>query len=308
MKYYLAPLEGITTFVYRNAVHRIFGDGVDKYYTPFFSPNTKRHKSSFAIRGVLPENNEGICLIPQILTNDADDFLKWEKDMTALGYTELNINIGCPSGTVVSKNRGAGFLRYPERIDEFLEKVFEKTKCQVSVKTRLGMSDPEEFDRLLEVYNKYQMEELIIHARTGDEMYSGKPHRDEFDKAARNSRNPVVYNGDIIRATDVDELCHMDMMNGIMIGRGMIADPSLVRQLRGGAKMSADELRDFLKLLRTEYLCYDPDENHTLAKLKEVWTYLQKQFPDYPKETKKLLKSNTLEEYRVCAQQLCRML
>ena len=249
------------------------------------------------MRGILPENNPGIRLIPQILTRDAEDFLKWERDMRAFGYTELNINIGCPSGTVVSKDRGAGFLRHPEKIDAFLCGVFEKTECSVSVKTRLGMDSAEEFDRILEVYNKYPLKELIIHARTGAEVYSGIPHRDIYEAAVKKSRNPVVYNGDIWTVDDAEKIDAAT--DCLMLGRGMVADPALIRKLRGGAPMQAEELTVFLETLEREYLSCDPDPAHTVSRMKEVWTLLQRQFPDHPKEVRQLMKAARLEELRL---------
>lgn len=317
MKYYLAPLEGITTYVYRNAIHEIFGDHFVKYFTPFFAPNTKRHRNSVAMRGILPENNQGIKLVPQILTKDAEDFLKWEHDMRSYGYDELNINIGCPSGTVISKNRGAGFLRVPDKIDEFLYGVFEKTESKVSVKTRLGMDDPEEFCRILEVYNKYPLEELIIHARVGKEMYSGTPHIDMFRYATEHSRNRLVYNGDIFDKGDIEKLCSENdkgnasaadtglLTDTVMLGRGAVANPALARKMEGGAPATKDELTAFFRKLKEDYLANDPDENHTLLKLKEVWAYAKKQFADeYPKEVKALIKAKRLEEFVLCERKL----
>ena len=313
MKYYLAPMEGITTYIYRKAVHDFFGDGVDKYFTPFFSPQTKRHAGSFAIRGILPENNEGIYLVPQMLTDDADDFLRFEKDMLRYGYTELNINVGCPSGTVVSKGRGSGFLQYPQKLDYFLEDVFAKTNARVSVKTRLGMHDPEEFYQLMEIYNKYPMEELIIHARVGEEMYSGHAHRDIYMWAKEHSRNRLVYNGDIFRPGDEnvpvpadisgtdpgradipaprDTVSSKQIEDTVMLGRGMVADPSLIRQLRGGKRAEGDEMKDFMHRLRTDYLRRDPDERHTMEKLKEICAYIR--------TPRSVLKAKHLEELMV---------
>lgn len=285
MRYYLAPMEGITTYVYRKAVHDFFGDGVDKYFTPFFSPQTKRHAGSFAIRGILPENNEGIYLVPQMLTDDAEDFLRFEKDMRRYGYEELNINVGCPSGTVVSKGRGAGFLAYPQKLDHFLENVYEKTNARISVKTRLGMHDTQEFYQLMEIYNKYPMEELIIHARVGDEMYRGKTHREMYAWAKEHSRNRLVYNGDIFKPGDEP------IEDTVMLGRGMIADPSLIRRMSGGSRADRDEMKAFMHRLRDDYLKRDPDERHCMEKLKEICTYFQ------PPKT--VLKAKRLEELMV---------
>ena len=286
MRLYLAPLEGITTHVYRNAVYNIFGNGADKYFTPFFAPQTKRHANSYAIQGILPENNEGIYLVPQILTDEADDFFRFEKDMRDYGYNELNINIGCPSGTVVSKGRGSAFLSNPEKLDHFLEEVYTHTRARVSVKTRLGMHDPDEISHLMDIFNKYPMEELIIHARVGDEMYSGHAHRDYYSWAKVHSKNSLVYNGDIFRKGDEPE-----DEDTLMLGRGMVADPSLIRQLKGGAPASAEEMKTFIGRLKEDYLRRDPDERHCLEKLKEISAYL--------KAPKKAMKAKRLEEFQV---------
>ena len=286
MRLYLAPLEGITTHVYRNAVHDIFGNGADKYFTPFFAPQTKRHANSYAIQGILPENNEGIYLVPQILTDEADDFFRFEKDMRDYGYNELNINIGCPSGTVVSKGRGSAFLSNPEKLDHFLEEVYSHTRARVSVKTRLGMHDPDEIYHLMDIFNKYPMEELIIHARVGDEMYSGHAHRDYYSWAKAHSKNSLVYNGDIFRKGDEPE-----GEDTLMLGRGMVSDPSLIRQLKGGAPASAEEMKTFIRRLKEDYLRRDPDERHCLEKLKEISAYL--------KAPKKAMKAKRLEEFQV---------
>ena len=305
MRLYLAPLEGITTHVYRNAVYNIFGNGADKYFTPFFAPQTKRHANSYAIQGILPENNEGIYLVPQILTDEADDFFRFEKDMRDYGYNELNINIGCPSGTVVSKGRGSAFLSNPEKLDHFLEEVYAHTRAKVSVKTRLGMHDPEEIYHLMDIFNKYPMEELILHARVGDEMYSGHAHRDYYSWAKVHSKNRLVYNGDIFRKGDELDIPVKDTSDTIdavpgatkligdtlMLGRGMVADPSLIRQLNGGAPASAEEMRAFIRRLKEDYLRRDPDERHCLEKLKEISAYL--------KAPKKAMKAKRLEEFQV---------
>lgn len=281
MKLYLAPLEGITTNIYRNAVNEMFG-GIDKYFTPFFSPQTKRHPSSYVMLGILPERNKNLHLVPQMLTDDAEDFLEWEKDMRAYGYEELNLNTGCPSGTVVSKGRGAGFLRYPEKLDHFLEDVFSKTNSKISVKTRLGMHDPEEFYSLLEIFNKYPLEELIIHARVREEMYKGEVHKDIYEWAKNNSKNKLVYNGDVFTKEDMP-----DGEDAVMLGRGMVANPALAK----GTVASNQEKYEFLMRLIRDYIGRDPDEKHCMEKLKEICSYMQ--------APKQVMKAKRLEEFKV---------
>ena len=196
MRLYLAPLEGITGWIFRSAVHECFG-GFDKYFVPFIRPNQMGHFSAREKKDILPEHNEGMYTVPQILTNRPEDFIRTAHKLREYGYEEINLNLGCPSKTVVTKGRGAGFLADPDRLDAFLDEVFEKCAVRISVKTRLGMDEPEEFCYLLEIYNKYPMEELIIHPRVQKDFYKNTPDLKVFAEALAKSRNPVCYNGDI---------------------------------------------------------------------------------------------------------------
>ena len=174
MNLYLAPLEGITGHIYRNALHQCF-DGFDKYFIPFISPNQKGHFSTREKKDVMPEHNQGMYAVPQILTNNVEDFLCTAKKLGDYGYKEVNLNLGCPSRTGVTKGRGAGFLDEPQKLDRFLDKVFEECNLEISIKTRIGMEDPEEFETILPIYNKYPLKELIIHPRVQKEFYKNTP-------------------------------------------------------------------------------------------------------------------------------------
>lgn len=304
MKYYLAPLEGVTGFRFRNTIHECF-DGVDKYYTPFFKAHTKRNMNSKEMNDILPDNNKGIYLVPQILTNNADDFLNFEQDMHDHGYREVNINLGCPSGTVFNKGRGSGMLRDTDKLDELLYYIFTRKTGPVSVKTRLGVSDPEEFYKILEIYNRYEMEELIVHVRVRQEFYKGLPHQDMFVYAMKNSKNPLVYNGDIWCLEDQEELLGLVKKEtgkepaAIMVGRGAVSNPAIFRELRGGALLTDKELADYLLKLQMTYKeAYGSDVN-VLYKMKEIWFYLMRRYPEEAKNYKKILKAKTLEEYRI---------
>ncbi|MCR4806996.1 MAG: tRNA-dihydrouridine synthase family protein [Lachnospiraceae bacterium] len=298
MKYSLAPLEGITTRIYRNAVHDFFGDGIDRYYTPFLVVHEKRAMSSKEIKEVLPENNKGVNLIPQILADEADGFLRIDSALYDFDYREVNLNLGCPSKTVASKGRGSGFLGRLRELDEFLSEIFSGNKCDISIKTRIGESDPDEFEELLEIFNKYPVKDLIIHPRVRYEYYKGRPHRDVFYKAAAKSRNPVSYNGDIQGKADVDEVLSGcgGKLDSVMIGRGMIRDPSLIRQLAGGDCYTKEELKDFLKRLRMDYEQEMSGETPVLQKLKEIWSYMG---ADYDDGVNDLLKCRSLAEYKM---------
>ena len=195
MKYYLAPMEGITGFIYRNTYKKFF-DNIDKYFTPFIVPTSSKSFKTKELRDILPENNKGMNIVPQILTNDSDGFITTARKLQQLGYSEINLNLGCPSGTVVSKNRGSGFLAKREELDKFLDEIYKIDDMKISIKTRIGKDSSEEFYELIKIYNKYPLEELIIHPRTREDFYGNKPNLEVFKDALTLSNSPVCYNGD----------------------------------------------------------------------------------------------------------------
>ena len=304
MKIYLAPLEGITGWIYRNALKECFG-GFDKYFVPFIRPNQMGHFSAREKKDILPEHNKGMRAVPQILTNRADDFLRTAEKLKDFGYEEINLNLGCPSKTVVTKGRGAGFLADPDRLDLFLEEIFGKCPVKISVKTRLGMEDASEFTRLMEIYNQYPIEELIIHPRVQKDFYKNTPDLDTFAEAARTSRNPVCYNGDIFSKQDYEKLISkFPDIDCIMTGRGILKDPSLARRLRGGKGADKAELRRFHDLLYAGY-CEEMSGDRTiLFKMKELWTYLAPLFADSKKYAKKIKKAEKCAVYEQLVDEL----
>ncbi len=304
MQFYLAPLEGITGYIFRNAVNDQFGEYIDKYFTPFFVPCHKRTASRKEEKEIDPNNNSSLYLVPQVLTDVAEDCLKFESRMHAIGYQEININLGCPSGTVSSKGRGAGFLRDPDRLDAFLREVFENKTGKISVKTRLGIEDPEEFKEILSIYNQYPMEELIIHPRVLKEAYKGIPHRDAFLYTLEHSSNPVVYNGDIWTLEDYHGLLkdvadsHLEWKKpAVMLGRGMVGNPALIRELAGGEHVTNKELKDFLRRVTDDYTEAFSGDVSVLHKTKEIWNYMIRNFPGSEKQLKAIKKSKHLPEY-----------
>ena len=224
MNYYLAPMEGITGRIFRNAYHRCFPD-FDKYFTPFITPTDNGKLSPKDYNDIGPEFNEGLYVVPQILTNQEDGFLRTAKAIQALGYKEVNFNLGCPSGTVVAKRRGSGFLAYPMELDEFLYEIFAKTDLKVSIKTRVGKADPAEFEEILGIYNRYPLEELIIHPRVREDYYKGSVRMEAFEEGIAMSKSPVCYNGDIFTVSQEKILEEkFPQLNRVMIGRGVCAN------------------------------------------------------------------------------------
>lgn len=303
MKYYVAPMEGITGYIYRNAHHDLF-PGVDKYFTPFLSPNQNRCFTPREKRDILPENNPGIPLVPQILTNQADYFLKTVEELQGFGYREVNLNLGCPSGTVVSKGKGAGFLEDADKLDAFLEEVFEKTdrgQVRISLKTRLGLEDAEEFEDLLKVYNRYPLEELIIHPRVRSDFYKNQPDVRAFGDALGQSKNPVCYNGDIFTVADYRNLTEQfPDLKALMCGRGILTNPALLSAIAGEKNLTKEELRRFHDRIYQDYRSlFAPDERSVLFKMKELWGYMGDLFFGAQKELKKIKKAQHFPEYEI---------
>ncbi len=311
MKFYAAPMEGITGYVFRNAHHQIF-QGVEQYYTPFITPNQTRMLTSRELNDVLPEHNREIRVIPQILTNKAEDFLWAAGKLRELGYGEVNLNLGCPSATVVTKRRGSGFLEFPRELDRFLEEVcrgLEPMDMKLSVKTRIGKDDPEEFSSLLQIYNRYPLCELIVHPRIQTDFYKNHPRHEVFADAVRESASPVCYNGDIFTEQDHAALCQrFPGLQAVMLGRGLVANPALAEQLEAGTagwegcqekrpRLDAFRLRRFHDAVLSGYRQAIPGDRNVMFKMKELWFYLGCSFANYEKYGKKIRKAQKLSEY-----------
>lgn len=316
MKFYLAPMEGLTGFVFRNAYQKHFGD-IDTYFTPFINNKKMNYKE---IKDILPEHNKGMHVVPQILTNRAEDFLAIAKELGNYGYESVNLNLGCPSGTVVTKHRGAGFLAVPEELDHFLEEIFADCPLRISVKTRIGINDAGEWERILSIYEKYPMEELIIHPRVQKDFYNNTPDMDAFLYAVENSRHTLCYNGDICSVDDYK--AWIQKMEGkgrehgsgstaqhtehMMLGRGILKNPGLVGELMGHAPITKDQFHAFHDDVLKGYLDVMSGERNTLFRMKELWFYFAKYFTEPEKYVKQIKKTQRVAEYRVIVDNLFR--
>jgi len=302
MHVYLAPMEGLTWYVYRNVQLDMFGS-VDKYITPFIVPNQKRSFKTREKKEMDPKNNVGQNVAVQVLVNNPEYVVDTAKVLVPLGVREININLGCPFPTVVTKGKGSGVLKDLDKLDSLLEGVFEglnreKLKIDISVKTRLGVESPEEFVKILEVYNRYPISELTIHPRVMKDYYGNTPNLDMFDYALSNSKAPVCYNGDIYTIGEYRRLAErFPGLETVMIGRGMIANPGLARQIHTGQVVTVEELATYHKrLFRAAREALD-SERDTFFKMKDVWTYLAKSFADSGEYVKKIKKATTEPEY-----------
>lgn len=311
MNYYLAPLEGITGYIFRNTLRDVFG-APDKCFTPFIAPNENRPMNTRERMDVLTEHNVGLHVIPQLLTNRTDYFLSTARELFDMGYEEVNLNLGCPSGTVVAKKRGSGFLSEPEKLEAFLEEIYKKCPMKISIKTRLGMYEPEEFYEILEIYEKFPVSELIIHPRVQKDFYKNKPRMEVFRHAVEKSNLPICYNGDIFSMEDLKAFreAFPDVEN-IMIGRGALMNPAMLRMAKLceqeteplGAP-AAKELRKFHDLLVERYYERMPDDRNVLFKMKELWFYLIQSFEGAEKYGKKIRKAQKLWDYKEAVDRL----
>ena len=306
MKYYLAPMQGITGYIYRNAYNKYFG-GVDKYFTPFIAPAQNKKLSTRDLRDVLPDNNKDITLIPQILTNRSHGFITTCTKLKDLGYNEVNLNLGCPSKTVVSRNRGSGFLALTDELDQFLYEIFENSNMNISVKTRIGRDDPEEIYKLMEIYNKYPIEELIVHPRTQSDFYDNTPNLDMFKYVMSESVNPVCYNGDIFTTSNHNEL--IDQFNDlgkIMLGRGLIVNPGLINNIENDTKIDKEVLKDFHDEIFNTYIEVFEEDRNAMFRMKELWWYMIHIFSNNKKYAKKIKKSQNKADYNEAVSNLFR--
>lgn len=304
MNYYLAPLEGITGFIYRTTYEKYFG-GISKYFSPFITTNQHFAFQNRDKRDILPENNEGLHLIPQVLTNNAEQFVDMLSKIEALGYQEVNLNLGCPSKTVVTKKKGSGFLAYPEELDRFLDEVFYHDRhMEISVKTRIGMEDPEEFYRLLKIYNKYPLKELIIHPRLQSDYYKNVPNMEIFRESMGLSKAPLCYNGDLFTVEDLKSFeAEFPQITNVMLGRGILKAPSLLRELQGEPRDLA-QWHAFLTELCERYEKELSGDRNVLFKMKELWFYLFQSLPDSQKNAKEMRKLKDLQEYRMLVKRI----
>ena len=336
MDIYFAPLEGITGFAYRNVHRQFFGDQIDKYFSPFAAPNYTHHFKTREREDIEPANNEGLRLVPQILTNRAEDFLWAAEEMYAMGYREINLNLGCPMPTVVKKGRGSGQLGDLDALDLFLEQICEGMekiaglldaeitaekkaeinaeknaeentgiKIRFTVKTRIGLESASRAAALLEIYNRYPIAELTVHPRTQRDLYGGKPDLETFSLFLEQSVHPVVYNGDIFSLSDYEKICaRFPECRAVMIGRGLIANPALARELKGGPPLQMEELRLFHDAVYESLRKTLPGQVPLLGKMKELWFYMGRNFTGADRCLKEIKKAKNEIQYRAAVRTL----
>lgn len=301
-------MEGITLFRYRMIHHRMF-PGAAEYYTPFIAPDSKGSFRPKYLRE-LTSDCDSLRVIPQLLVNNAEAFCATAEKLCGLGFGEVNLNIGCPSGTVFSKHKGAGMLTDLASLDAVLDGIYshaEQKGYRVSIKTRMGVHSTEEFPAILECYRKYPISKLIVHARCRDDFYRGEADLGGLASSIGECPFPVVYNGNIAAPEDLEKVSlAAPQIESAMIGRAAVSNPALFRWFKTGEQLRLEELKAFHDELVETWMEDGLCPAFTVERAKTLWTYMQELFPEAKREVKAVLKARNMPDYRIAAETLFR--
>lgn len=310
MKIYQAPLQGSTDFDFRITLAELIG-GIDKYFIPYLSYGKGREIKRSQLRDVFPENNTDLPVVPQVLFSDTDELIDLISILIDYGYQEINLNLGCPYPMVTNKGRGAAWLTKPEVLEQVLNQLFSRDfKVQFTVKMRSGMDDPNDAVRIFEVLNKFPLGEVIFHPRTADQMYNGKANPQIFAEAQKVVKHSLIYNGDICSVDDLLVLKELlPAQDAWMIGRGLLSNPFLARQLKG-EEFSRTEMRRTLELFHQKmferYSMRLDGMGHILTKMTQFWEYFSESFDNPHKALKLVKKSKNLQKYNAAVAEIFR--
>lgn len=299
MRFYFAPLEGLTDSIYRQVHHKYY-PGLDQYYMPFLSPTMHRALTNREARELPLADSVDFPAVPQILTKNAEDFLWAAQVCKDRGYEEVNLNLGCPSGTVVSKGKGSGMLADPDALNRFLDAIFRASPLTISVKTRLGLDSGQEFPRLLEILNRYPISQLTIHPRVRKDFYKAPVRMEWFDYALENCTMPLCFNGNLTTLGQIRDFQKAyPQVDAVMLGRGLIGDPGMLAR-----EFSVDTLEAFHAELLETYIAVFGSPRNAMFRMKENWFYLLRRFQDSEKLGKRLRKTTDAEEFRSITQEI----
>ena len=297
----LAPLKGVTDAIFRNIFDQLYG-GVDWAVAPFISTVSAARIKPKYLRDLLPQNNSGMPIVPQIMSKSAVDFMVMAAALFDMGYMHINWNLGCPYPMVAKKCRGSGMLPYPDRVESFLDRVVPVIPNQLSIKMRLGRQSKEEIIELLPILDRYPLKLLIIHPRTGVQMYEGQPDLETFSQCLLQTRHTVIYNGDIVTHSDFLRLSRQfPKVTAWMIGRGAIQDPYLPLLIKERRMDGAQRMRRFERFHEALLSAYETrlcGPSHLLDRMKCLWGYFQGAFVDGRRVGKRIRKTRSMDQYR----------
>lgn len=310
LKIYQAPLQGFTDFTFRKVFSEVFG-GVDKYFIPYLSYGKGREIKKSSLKEVFPENNVAQPVVPQVLFSDFKELFDLVNLLVSYGYTEINLNLGCPYPMATNKGRGAAWLEKPEALHEIFRQLFGLgLQVNISVKMRAGMTNDQDFRAIADVLNEFPLTEVIFHPRTASQMYDGKANPLLFADALSLVKHPLVYNGDIFSVAELQEFqTFFPDQNSWMIGRGLLIDPALPLKLKGQiteAKELSRKKREFHDRLLESYSSRLEGSGHILNKMNQFWTYFSESFENPHKTMKLVKKSGSLLKYNAAVVEIFR--
>ena len=301
------PFQGITDAPFRNVFKRHF-DGIDKFYTPFFTGIQKDHAKNLQGEEIDPKYNDVKTLTPQILSTDAEEILRFAKQCKELGYKEINLNMGCPFPRVANKKRGCGLLSYPDKVETMLERIFEEIDIKFSVKCRLGYFNPDEIDAIIPIFNRFPLSELIIHPRIGKQLYKGEADVERFKALIPYINAPLVYNGDIFSVDCFKRISEVvKPVNQFMLGRGILTNPFLAEEILGSTcnpSEKLERLHAYILDLYEDRLHHAGGSPKVLGRMKELWSYLMNSFEEPQVVWRKIKKINVLKEYEEAVEEI----
>ena len=303
-----SPLQGFTDFRFRNAQNKLFG-GIDTFYSPYIRLNGKMVIKPSYERDLLPENNRDLEVIPQVITNDADEFLFVAKYVRELGYKELNWNLGCPYPMVTKSGMGAGLISNPEKINNILHRAHTESDIIVSMKMRLGYENSEEILAVLPVLDTYPIKNIAIHARIGKQLYKGGVNLDAFQHCIDNTKHKLYYNGDITSVAKFHEMQQrFPSIDHWMIGRGLISDPFLPSMIKNNTmEYPENKIELFSAFHDTLYGIYSESlsgSTHILLKMYHLWEYFSTTFSNPHKVLKKIKKAQSIRNYEAAVAEI----
>ncbi len=303
---YLAPLQGFTDFAYRKAYAQVF-TGVDAYFIPYITMKNDLVLSKYR-KEIILSNNPQQRVVPQVLAENSSEMLFMAEHLKDIGYSEINLNMGCPYPMVSNRGKGSGLLPFPEKLETILTSYFEKSSLELSIKLRVGLHSSEEIKQLIPVLNKFPLKEVILHPRIAEQLYSGTIIDDAFQFAQQNIKHKLVFNGDIFTISDFqNRKKQFPNTQSWMLGRGILMNPFLpaeINQIEIPENVRREKLRDFHRLMLESYLEIMDNEGNALNKLKQFWIYFSYNFPIQTKAFKQIKKSNSMHKYKAEVEKL----
>jgi len=293
-----APLQGMTDAIFRSVHHQIWG-GVDAYYGPYLRLDSHKEPKANQIRDIISPLNKKINYIPQLMGNHPALLLERITWLHQLGYEQVNWNLGCPYPMVTKRNMGAGLLNQPQLVEEILQEIIHSSPLPISIKCRLGYMDDQEIFPLIDVFNKFNIKEIIIHARTASQLYKGSAQPEKVLPIQENSKHTVTYNGDIDSMEKFQEIQQIfqGKINHYMLGRGLLRKPFLAQQIGGIDHENIKEQMQLFHDTLTEQYAHKLQDHQLLMKMRSFWEYFSHSFSNPHKAYKMIKKASNMKKY-----------